>query len=168
MNWRKIVVGIAGALALWGAIWVVVQFCTSEEAQMLKAHNKFIAALEARKWWTVDSMVSKDYSDTVQDAATVKAGIHKVLGGFYVLSIKQSDVKTRLAKSQGKIWLGYVSAKLKLEGSGAGFSGAVVSSANGLNKPWFFHWHRRSLWPWAWELVQVHNDDLGKLGSVAF
>lgn len=160
MNWQKIVGGLAGLVVLWVLVWMIMLFASSEEKQMLRMHQKFITALEQRKWGKVDALVSKEYNDGVQDAATVKASMRKVLQGFYVLSITPEVLKSKVVKSQESIWLGMVTTKLKVEGNGAGLSAMVVSQANSMKKPWIFHWHKRGFWPWSWELMQIHNDGL--------
>ncbi|MDB6138279.1 MAG: hypothetical protein JWO94_1351 [Verrucomicrobiaceae bacterium] len=161
MNWQKIVGGLVAVVVVWAAVWLLMLFMAAPDQQMLRMHGKFITALEQRKWGTVDALVSKDYNDGVQDAATVKASMRKVLAGFYVLSITPEVVSAKAVPSQGgKIWLGMVSTKLKVEGNGAGISAIVVSESRRMTKPWIFHWHKRGFWPWSWELMQIHNDGL--------
>ena len=160
MNWRKMAGGAACVFVLGTLIWLAMLFMASPEKQMLRMHEKFITALEQRKWGKVEGMVSKDYNDGVQDAATIKAAMRKVLGGFYVLSITSEIVSSKAVPSQGTIWLGMVKTKLKVEGNGAGLSALVVSESKRMTKPWTFHWHKRGFWPWSWELMQIHNDGM--------
>ena len=166
MNWRKIAVGLASVGALWYLVWFTILYFSSPETQMLRMHNKFMAAVENKSFWTLDGMVSNDYTDTEHDAANVRSALRQVLGGFESLKITQANIKTKGAKSQGKNWLGFVSESLTLEGKGRGLSPEVIVIANSMKKPWFFHWHKRGFWPWSWELMQVHNDDIGKMGSL--
>ncbi len=160
MKWQKMMAGVAGVCVLWFAVWLLLLFLKSPEQQMLRMHDKFITALENRKWSTVEGLISKDYNDGVEEAAQIKTAMHKVLGGFYVLSITQEVVSTKGAYAQGKVFLGMVKIKIKVEGSGAGLSGFVVSESKRITSPWTFHWHKRGFWPWSWELMQINNDQL--------
>ena len=161
MNWRKIAVGVVAVGVLWFAVWLLLLFMKSPEQQMLRMHNKFITALENRKWGTIDSMISKDYNDgVIEDPAQVKAAIRKVLGGFIGLAITQEVVGTKGAWAQGKVYVGMVRTKIKVEGNGAGLSTFVVSESKRMTHPWVFHWHKRGPWPWSWELMQIYNDQL--------
>jgi hypothetical protein len=101
-------------------------------------------------------MICKDYADEWgQGPGEVSATMRQLLSGFFVLSIDQTVISSRVTKG-----LGYVRATIKVQGNGAGLSGAVMSAANRVKQPWFFHWHKRGRWPWSWELVQIHNDEL--------
>ena len=168
MNWRKIAVVWMGAWTLGYLVWLIVLLCYSPESQMLRMQNKFIAALETKSWWTADSMISNDYSDTVNDGGAVRIAIRQALGGFTTLKIKQENVKTHGAWSQGKVWLGEVVTHITVEGTGTPQALLEAELANGMKKPWFFHWHKRGFWPWSWELMQIHNDDLAKAGAAGF
>ena len=155
MNWKRIVLVCAGLLFVWVAIWAIITFSASEETQMLKQQQRFITALEQRKWSRVDSMVCNDYDDGGLDAGGVKAAMRQALGGFFALSITPEITKVQVVHG-----LGVVQTRLKVEGNGAGLSAMVVAEARRIKKPWFFHWHKRGFWPWSWELVQIHNDEL--------
>ena len=128
MNWKRIIQGTAGMLFLWLVIWAIITFSASEKTQMLKQQQKFITALEQRKWSRVDGMICTDYDDGALDATTLKAGMRQVLGGFYVLSITPEITKVQVIHG-----VGMVKTNLKVEGNGAGLSSMVVAEARRLN-----------------------------------
>jgi hypothetical protein len=144
------------AIGLWLLGWVLVTFTASEKTQMLEVQQKFLTALENRRWQEVDSMISTDYEDEMgYNKATIIEPLKQVLGGFFLLSIE-----SKLVEAKTVTGLGMVKAKIALKGQGAGASSMVTARVNSAKKPWFFHWHKRGRWPWSWELVQVHNDEL--------
>lgn len=155
-NWRGIFKWAGIVVLLLMAGWTVYTFAASEQTQMLRVQAKFLQALEKRKWSTVDGMICKDYSDEWgQGPEELKGTMRELLKGFFILSLDQELVTARTTTG-----LGFVKARIKVQGSGAGMSGMVVTAANGVKQPWFFHWHKRGRWPWSWELVQIHNDDM--------
>ena len=154
MNWKLVFKWAGIALAAWLAWWAVDTFAASERTQMLRQQAKFVEALENRRWSRIATFVSEDYMDEWgQDKALVQETMKQLIGGFFLLSIESTLVDAPVVTGQG-----FVKARLKLEGNGAGISGMVVSEANRVKEPWFFHWHKRGFWPWSWELVQMHND----------
>jgi len=154
MNTMKIIKWAGIILLAWAAYWTVTTFAVSEETQMLRVQANFIEALENRKWSKIETMVCADYMDEWgQDKAMVQETMKQLLGGFFFLSIE-----ARVVSSPVVTGTGYVMTTLKLEGNGAGISGMVMTEANRVKEPWLFHWHKRGLWPWSWELVQMHND----------
>ena len=156
MTWNRVTKAVLGVLAAWVVWWSIDTFAVSERTQMLRVQEDFMQALEKRKWKTVDAWVSDDYSDDWgQGPAQAKDAMRQVLGGFIVLSIDRTV--TNAVAAQG---LGFVKAKLVVEGSGAGASAVVAAESKRIKEPWVFHWHKRGRWPWSWELVQIHNDDL--------
>lgn len=156
LNWRGIFKWAGIVVAVLMAGWVVHTFAAGEQTQMLRVQARFIQALEKKKWSTVDAMICKDYADEWgQGPAEVKATMRELLGGFIFLSLDH-----QLATATTASGLGYVKARIKVEGTGGGLSSMVVTAANGVKEPWVFHWHKRGRWPWSWELVQIHNDDL--------
>ncbi len=155
-HWGRMFKGLGMVLALWLLGWTVYTFAASEQTQMLRVQTKFIKALEQRKWSKVEAMICKDYADEWgQGPDELKATMKQLLGGFFVLSLDQAVVSSRATKG-----LGYVRAIIKVEGNGAGLSSVVMTAANRVKQPWFFHWHKRGFWPWSWELVQIHNEEL--------
>ncbi len=139
------------ALIAW---WSWATFGTSEHEQVLAMQQKFHTALEERDWGTVHGIVCADYNDEWgHDKAGVEAQIKELLGTFFFLSITAKHERVQVVKG-----LGMVVTQLRMEGTGAGFSGQVVAQVNSIDEPWYFHWHKRGRWPWSWELVQVHND----------
>ncbi len=155
MNWKGIFKWVAAGLLLWLIVWAVITFSASEEKQMLKQQQRFLTAVENRKWSQIDSMICKDYDDGALNAEQVKTTLRQVLGGFFTLSITPEITRVQVVHG-----LGFVKTKLKVEGNGAGLSSEVIAQANRIKSPWTFHWHKRGMWPWSWELVQVHNDEL--------
>lgn len=150
MRWIKIVLGI---VALWLVGWLVYEFAASERTQMLRVQDKFIHALEARKWRTVDAFISSDYADEFgQDAGMVKQNLRTAFGSFFFLSLQAQTVSSDNAKG-----LAWVKQTIKADGNGPGLCPMVVSESKRIKEPWIFHWHKRGFWPWSWELVQVHN-----------
>lgn len=156
LNWRGILKWAAILVVGLVVSWVVYTFAASEQTQMLRVQAKFIKALEKKQWSTVDAMISKDYEDDWgQGQEVVKGAMREVLGGFIFLSLEQQIATSRVVTG-----LGYVKTRIKVEGTGGGISGMVVSAANAIKTPWVFHWHKRGRWPWSWELVQIHNDEV--------
>lgn len=156
MTWNRVTKAVLGVLAAWVVWWSIDTFAVSERTQMLRVQEDFMQALEKRKWKAVDAWVSDDYSDDWgQGPAQVKDAMRQVLGGFIVLSIDRTV--TNAVAAQG---LGFVKAKLVVEGSGAGASAVVAAESKRIKEPWVFHWHKRGRWPWSWELVQIANEDL--------
>lgn len=155
-NWRAVAKWLGLAMLLCLAGWGIWTFAASEQTQMLRVQDRFLRALEKKKWSTVDAMICKDYADEWgQGPEELKATMRQLLGGFIFLSLEQQVASTRTASG-----LGFVKARIKVEGSGGGLSSMVMSAANGVKEPWFFHWHKRGRWPWSWELVQIHNDSM--------
>jgi len=155
-NWSRVLKWFALVLVGWALIWVVRTFAVSEQTQMLRVHASFIESLEKRKWSAVDPLISADYADEWgHDAALLKSTMRELLGPFLFLSITPTITEARTAKG-----LGMVKCRIKVEGNGAGISSMVMAEANRVKEPWVFHWHKRGRWPWSWELVQIHNEQL--------
>ena len=153
MDWMRLVkiVMLVTGLSLVG--WLTSLFAASENAQMLRSQERFIQALEARKWSKVDAMICPDYADEWrQDAALVKHNLREVFKGFIFLRIEARTVSSDDAKG-----LAWVKQTVMIEGTGGGLSNTVISESRRIKEPWIFHWHKRGRWPWSWELVQVHN-----------
>jgi hypothetical protein len=140
------------ALLAWKA-WSF--FNTTETEQVLAMQQKFITGVAERDWGAIRGMLCSDYAD--EWGHDVEARMHEVFGYFFFLTIKPKIQRVQVVKG-----LAMIVTELKLEGNGAGLSGEVVTQANAVIKPWFFHWHKRGRWPWSWELVQVHNDGVAE------
>jgi hypothetical protein len=144
------------ALLIALGLWSYTYFTMSEREQVLRVQQRFLTAVEERDWGTLHALLSEDYMDDWgHDKATVEAALRQWLGQFLALSIESKPEKVQVVKG-----LAMIVTKLKLDGRGLGLSNEIVSQANTLRTPWFFHWHKRGRWPWSWELVQVHNDGL--------
>jgi hypothetical protein len=142
--------------------WALHYFNRSEKEQVLVMQQRFITAIEERDWGAVRGMLSSDYADEWGlDATTVDAHLREYFRGFLGLSIESEHEKVQTARG-----IAMIVTRLKLEGGGIGLSNEIVSYANGLTEPWFFHWHKRGRWPWSWELVQVHNDSVNGLPTL--
>ena len=100
-------------------------------------------------------MISTDYTDELgQDATLVKQNMRTAFGPFFFLSIDATTTSSDCAKG-----LAWVKQRIKVEGTGPGLCTTVVAESKRIKAPWIFHWHKRGVWPWSWELVQVHNPD---------
>lgn len=158
MEWdyQRILKWLAISMLVCLAGWVIYVFSASEPTQVLWMQDKFVKALEKRKWTVVEGLISNDYADEWgQDAPMLKDTARQMLGSFIFLNIEQIDTTSRAAKG-----LGMAKSKFKIVGNGAGVSNLVMNEVNRLKEPWLFHWHKRGRWPWSWELVQIHNDQL--------
>lgn len=153
MIYKILISAVFVLLLAWFGWWA---FGRSPQSQVLARQAAFISALEERDWSAIKAMLTDDYSDDyghnrdslIEDARTV-------FGRFISLT-----VNTELVSMQAVPDLAMVKMKFKMEGRGLGFSDLVISRVNGINQPWFFHWHKKGRWPWDWKIVQIHNDDL--------
>lgn len=142
-----VLVGLLGCTGWW-------LFGRSPQAQILAAQAKFLKHVEKRDWKKVQAMLTDDYADEYGlDRNTVIEAARQLLGGFFTL-----ELKTELTKIQAVKDLGMVKMKIRVEGNGAGLSQMVMTRANQVQEPWFFHWHKKGRWPWDWKIVQIHND----------
>jgi hypothetical protein len=138
----------------WLGWWV---FGRSAEEQLAARQATFLTALEERDWGQVKSMLTPDYLDDYghnRDSAVEDA--KQVLGSFFTLTIKPEVVQKQVLPD-----LAVVKLKIRIEGKGLGLSEAVISQVNSLEKPWYFHWHKKGRWPWDWKVVQIHHDQSG-------
>ena len=128
----------------------------------MAAQTKFLQRVEKRDFSGMKAMLTDDYADDYgHDRDTVIESAKQVLSGFFTVSLKTEVVKLQAVPAMGVgSALGLVQMKIKLEGNGAGFSQIVLARANQIQKPWFFHWHKKGRWPWDWKIVQIHNDEV--------
>ncbi len=154
MNWQR---GLAVVLFLVllgaGAWWC---FGRGPQAEVLAAQAALLKKVENRSWGSVKARLADDYRDDYgHDRESAIEDAQTALGGFLSLTI-HGELDTLQAVPD----LAMVKMRLRLEGHGLGFSDVVVARLNQLNEPWFFHWHKRGIWPWSWRLVQVHHNEL--------
>ena len=125
-------------------------------AEVLAAQAALLKKVEQRAWGSVNARLAGDYRDDYgHDRESAIEDAQSALGGFLSLTI-HGELDTLQAVPD----LAMVKMHLRLEGHGLGFSDVVVARLNQLNEPWFFHWHKRGIWPWSWRLVQVHHNEL--------
>jgi hypothetical protein len=136
-----------------GAWWC---FGRGPQAEVLAAQAALLKKVEKRAWGSVKARLAEDYRDDYgHDRESAIEDAQTAFGGFLSLKI-QGELDTLQAVPD----LAMVKMRLRLEGHGLGFSDVVVARLNQLNEPWFFHWHKRGIWPWSWRLVQVHHNEL--------
>ncbi len=155
---RKLFILLATGIVLLcsggGAWWWL--FSRSPQEQVLARQSAFLTAVEERDWEKVRSMLTDDYMDDYghdRDSAVEDASL--VLRSFFQLSLSPQLIKVQAVPD-----LGMVVMKIRMEGRGAGLSESIEAQVNGLQEPWFFHWHKKGRWPWDWRIVQIHNDGL--------
>lgn len=149
---RRLIFVLLFAATLNGAF----NFLRSPESQVLAAQMDFIKAVEERDWDEVKEFLAENYTDAYSHTReTAVEDAKKYLGGFYTLTLMREETAVRAAKGQGM-----VSAKILIEGNGAGYSQFVVTYVNQLTEPWIFHWHNPGRWPWGWRLNMIHNDQV--------
>lgn len=140
-------------LLLWLGWWL---FGRSAESQIRSAQSALQTAVENRDWDDVADFLSPDYTDSYSHTreSAIQDG-RKYLGAFFVLSIKTEQTTIRAATKQGM-----VQTQIRLEGTGAGYSQAVLGAVNQIQEPWVFHWTKTGLWPWTWQVTMIHNDQI--------
>lgn len=156
MDKRRILRRLIFVLLFTATLNEAFYFLRSPESQVLAAQMDFIKAVEERDWDEVNEFVAENYTDAyshTRDTAVEDA--KKYLGGFYTLTLMREETSVRATKGQGM-----VSAKIRIEGNGAGYSQFVVTYANQLTEPWIFHWHNPGRWPSGWRLNMIHNDQV--------
>jgi hypothetical protein len=144
-----LLVGLLGQAAWWC-------FGRDPRTEVLAAQAAFLKAVEKRSWRAVRARLTNDYSDDYgHDRDSAVEDAERVLGGFLRL-----EVDGELDTVQAVPGLAMVKMRIRLAGHGLGFSDVVVARVNQLNESWFFHWHKRGPWPWSWQIVQIHHNEL--------
>jgi hypothetical protein len=153
---RRFVLGVLLAAVLWLGWTGVRVFGRSFERQVLDAQEALIRAAERRDWEAVRGMLTDDYMDEAgQDRALAVENGRQALAPFFTLTLRHEVTKVLAVKD-----VGMVHCRIKMEGTGAGYSEMVVNTVNGMTEPWVFHWHKKGRWPWDWKAVQIHHDQL--------
>jgi uncharacterized membrane protein YvbJ len=156
MDKRRILRLSLQAVLAVAVINAAIYFLRSPQTQVLAAQKDFFKAVEERDWDEVKEFLAENYTDAYSHTReTAVEDAKKYLGGFYTLTLMREETTVRAAKGQGM-----VSAKIRIEGNGAGYSQFVVTYANQLTEPWIFHWHNPGRWPWGWRLNMIHNDQV--------
>ncbi len=138
---------------LWLAWWV---FGRSPEDQVRAAQANLIQAVEKRDWKGLEKMMAPSYTDAYgHNRDTAIQDGRKYFSGFFTLTLKTDQTTVRAAQGQGM-----VTAMIRLEGNGVGYSQMIVGHVNQYTEPWVFHWSNPGRWPWNWQVNMIHHDQL--------
>jgi len=147
-------------VAVGVAILLVVGYSAYEfraERQLSKAFDRLVAAVEARDWKRVQTLIADDYSDAWQmnRSQAIEVG-SELLRHFIVISIRPKDPTFEVAQRSGA-----VKSKLEISGNGSAIAQAVISEASELNEPITFTWKQETWLPWSWKLTSVSQPEIG-------
>ncbi len=148
---------LIAAVAIFAVFMAVQWLRWSGAAGAGRAQEKFIAAVDGRRWSKCHAMVSEDYSDrwgygrdeislALQDAARVFS--------------MSWDVRWETAEVEpdGSGFRVVGTAQVSGEGPGARFAAAEIRKAGA--EPFAFRWRREGFLPWKWKLVGIEHPTL--------
>jgi len=142
----RLIALLIGAVLLW-AFWFY-----QPERQLERAHQRLLKAVESRNWKAIREMTTDDFKAGVYDKTEAIEVGHEVLRQFFSIKLTESDRTWRREPAQSVL-----SARLHMEGRGAGFADAVRSTVNRQKEPFVFTWQRMSRKPWDWKLVKAEH-----------
>ncbi len=149
-----IALGLAALVFIGWLVWFL--FLQSPADEMARAQDKLLRAVEQRDWDEIKAMLTDDYMDDFgHDRDTAIETGKQLLSGFFAITL---DTETTWCKGTDEV--GVVKMKIRMSGTGAGFSQEVMSRVNRVKEPWVFHWHHKGNWPWDWKVVQIQQEDL--------
>jgi len=126
------------------------------ERQLLLHQAHLRAAVEARDWSKVESLIDPAYADRWgYTRTTAIRDARQWLGQFFALTIA-----TEPGGDQWTHDAGTVTERWTMDGTGTAMSEMVKERVNALHAPFSFQWKHASWKPWDWTLTRVDNPDL--------
>jgi hypothetical protein len=138
-------------------VWLVWPYLESDNAQVLRQHQRVLALASDRDWDAVTQSMALQYEDQWSMNQGEAVDLAKdLLAGFITLDIEWATAEVTVNGNIAK-----VRGTAKLTGRGLGPSEIIMDRVNALKEPWVFTWRKDGPGPRGWKLLSLRNTELG-------
>jgi len=152
---RYFILAGLGLLAIF--IGYQALFSWPAEKQAFAKQQKFIEAIESRKWGRVHRLTADGYSDSLgMDRESLLLALRDLGSQFWTILELNWEMSDLQRDGDAVV----ITGKLRLSGEGGMFAPMAVQHARPFaNMPFTFRWRKTGLMPWKWQLENLHHPD---------
>lgn len=152
------VVGLALVVFLFSMAFLLPHLWQPER-QVRKHWERYMDALEDRRWASVRGLTADHYEDQWgMDKDQMIGNGGQALKGFMHLEIIPRNTEVAMESHELR---GAVMTTLSLEGKTFSWGAETAKTeANKLDEPWVFVWEKTGMWPWSWQVARIENEGL--------